>query len=146
MKVSDCMTPGVRLLAPDATVQDAARIMAETGTGVLPVGDDNRLVGILTDRDIVVRALGAGRGLDTTVGEIMSPEVVFCLEDADADEAALQMGELQVRRFPVVNTRQEVVGIVSLGDLARRGAHVEVIGEALSNISGPESAGSRIPF
>ena len=136
MKISECMTHRVRLVVPDAKIRDAARIMAELDAGALPVGDKDRLVGMLTDRDIAVRAIAAGKGPDTPVAEIMSREVRFCYDDDDVDQVAQNMANIQVRRLPVVNRSQQLVGIVTLGDMAAH-AQPQVIGEALSGISRP---------
>jgi len=136
MKISECMTHRVRLVVPDARIRDAARVMAELDAGALPVGDKDRLVGMITDRDIAVRAVGAGKGPDTPVSDIMTPEVRFCYEDDDVEQVAHNMANIQVRRLPVVNRNRQLVGIVTLGDLATH-AQPGVIGETLGGISRP---------
>ena len=118
MKVGEVMTRGVELASPDDTIQKAAGRMAELDTGVLPVGEGDRLVGMLTDRDIAVRAVAQGRGPDTEVREAMTPDVRYCLEDDDLDDAVRGMGEQKVRRLPVLGRDKRLVGIVSLGDVA----------------------------
>ncbi len=118
MKVGEVMTRGVELASPDDTIQQAASRMAELDTGVLPVGEGDRLVGMLTDRDIAVRAVAQGRGPDTKVREAMTPDVRYCLEDDDLDDAVRGMGEQKVRRLPVLGRDKRLVGIVSLGDVA----------------------------
>jgi CBS domain-containing protein len=118
MKVSDKMTRNVRVASPDDTIQQAARSMAECDAGVLPVGADDRLVGMVTDRDIAVRGVAQGKGLDAKVREVMTPDVKYCFEDEDLDQVARNMGEQQVRRLPVVNREKRLVGILSLGDVA----------------------------
>lgn len=136
MKVSDCMTRKVRVIEPDMSLREAARLMADLDAGVLPVGQNDRLVGMLTDRDIAIRAIGAGKGPDTRVADIMSAEVKYCFEDEDIDHVARNMGDLQVRRLPVMNRDKRLVGIVALGDIAaHRRTDSEVVGEALGSIS-----------
>ena len=118
MKVGEVMTRGVELASPDDTIQKAAARMAELDTGVLPVGEGDRLVGMLTDRDIAVRAVAQGKGPDTKVREAMTPEVRYCFEDDDLADAVRGMGEQKVRRLPVLGRDKRLVGIVSLGDVA----------------------------
>src|SRR5262249_9696431 len=136
MKISQMMTHDVRLARPDQTVEQAASLMAEMDVGVLPVGDDDRLIGMITDRDIAVRCVAKGKGPDTRVREIMSEEVKYCFADQDIEEVASNMAEIQVRRLPVVDRNKRLVGIVSLGDMATTGGGIEA-GEALSGISLP---------
>lgn len=136
MKISECMTHRVRLVVPDAKIRDAARVMAELDAGVLPVGDRDRVVGMITDRDIAIRAVGTGKGPDTPVSDVMTREVRFCYEDDDVEQVAQNMANIQVRRLPVVNRNRQLVGIVTLADLAAR-AQPKVVGEALGGISRP---------
>jgi CBS domain-containing protein len=136
MKVRDCMTHNVRLVSPDDTVQAAATMMKEIDAGVLPVGEDDRLVGMITDRDIAIRAVADGRGPQTPVREAMTREVRWVFEDEDLAEASDKMCEAKVRRLPVLSRDKRMVGIVSLGDLAMSdsgsyGAH------ALEGVSEP---------
>lgn len=135
MKISDCMTSDVRLANPTMTIQDAARIMAETDAGVVPVGDDDRLVGMLTDRDITIRAICAGKGPDTLVRDVMSSEIKYCYDDEDVERVAASMAKIQVRRMPVVNRDKRLVGIVALADLATKCQGAEVVGSAVGGIS-----------
>jgi CBS domain-containing protein len=93
MRVQEVMTRDVRVANPDQTIQDAARIMSDIDAGVLPVGENDRLVGMITDRDIAVRAVAEGKGPETPVREVMSPEVKFCFEDEDLDDVAQNMGQ-----------------------------------------------------
>ncbi len=137
MKVSECMSRDVRLATPDDTLQQTARTMAEVDTGVLPVGENDRLVGMITDRDIAIRGVAAGKGPDSTVRDVMSPEVKYCFEDDDTDDVLRNMGEIQVRRLPVVNRDKRLVGIVSIGDLARNNGDDSETGESLEKISKP---------
>jgi len=135
MKVSECMTRDVRIANPNETIREAARLMCECDAGVLPVGENDRLVGMITDRDIAVRAVAEGKGPDTRIRDVMSAEVKYCYEDEDVDDAARNMGELQVRRLPVLNREKRLVGIVSLGDLACSEETCDEAAEALSGIS-----------
>jgi CBS domain-containing protein len=135
MRICDCMTSEVRIASPDQTIREAAKIMADIDAGVLPVGENDRLVGIITDRDIAIRGVAEGKGPDAKVREIMSKEVKYCFEDEDIDDVLENMGDLQVRRLPVLSREKRLVGIVSLGDLA--GNEAEEAGEALSSISRP---------
>src|SRR5438552_4241097 len=100
MKVSDIMTRDVRLLSPDQTIREAAVLMADIDAGALPVGDNDRLVGMITDRDIAVRAVAQGKSPDTKVEEVMSKEMLYCFETDDLDNVARNMGKPQVRRLP----------------------------------------------
>jgi CBS domain-containing protein len=136
MRVSDAMTGNVRLASPQQTIAEAARIMAEIDAGALPVGDGDRLVGMLTDRDIAIRAVALGKGPQTAVQEIMSKEVMYCFADQDLDEVLQNMADLKVRRMPVLNREKRLVGILSLGDVALVD-DPDVTGEALSEISEP---------
>jgi CBS domain-containing protein len=114
------MTREVRVASPGQSIRDVAKIMAEIDAGVLPVGDNDRLVGMITDRDIAIRAVAQGKGPDTPVREVMSTEkVLYCYEDEDLAHVAQNMGEQQVRRLPVVNREKRLVGIVSLGDMVQ---------------------------
>lgn len=136
MKISDCMTRDVQLASPNDTIAEAARCMARIDAGILPVGDNDRLVGMITDRDIAIRAVAEGKGPDAKVSEVMNAEVMYCFDDQEVDEVLNNMGDLQVRRMPVLNHEKRLVGIVSLGDLAAN-SHARPAGEALSDISRP---------
>jgi CBS domain-containing protein len=136
MRVSDAMTSAVRITTPQNTIAEAARMMGEIDAGVLPVGDGERLVGMITDRDIAVRGVGANKGPDTPVSEIMSKEVLYCFADQDLDDVVQNMANIKVRRLPVLNREKRLVGILSLGDVALVD-DPDVTGEALSEISEP---------
>ena len=119
MNVREVMTPDVVIASPEDTLQRAAEMMIDIDAGVLPVGENDRLVGILTDRDITVRAVAAGKEpTECKVREVMSPEIRYIYDDESIEDAARNMTELQVRRLPVLNREKRLVGIVSLGDLA----------------------------
>jgi CBS domain-containing protein len=137
MKVREAMTRDVRLVKPDQPIREAAKLMGELDIGALPVEENDRLVGMITDRDIAVRAVAAGRGADTPIGEVMTREVKYCYEDQTVDEVTQNMGELRVRRLPVLNRDKRLVGILSLGDLAIDESARDEAGEALGGISRP---------
>jgi CBS domain-containing protein len=120
MRVSEAMTRPVRICHSGQSIGDCARIMREIDCGALPVAARNRLVGMVTDRDIAVRAVAAGKGPETAVGEVMSRQVLFCFDDQDLDHIARSMGEARVRRLPVVDRSSNLVGILSLGDISLR--------------------------
>jgi len=136
MRVSELMTRDVRIANPNESIQEAARMMADIDAGAIPVGDNDRLVGMLTDRDIAVRAIAEGRGPDTRVGDVMTRDVRYCFEDEDTEEVCRNLGDQQIRRIPVVSRDKRLVGILSLGDLAREAAN-GAAGDALEAISRP---------
>jgi CBS domain-containing protein len=119
MKVRDCMTRQVLTTTPEDSLQTAAKLMLESDIGFIPVEKDDRLVGMLTDRDITVRAVAQGLGPDAKVRDVMTREVLYCFDDADIDDIADNMADIQVRRLPVVDADKRLVGIISTGDLAR---------------------------
>ena len=137
MKVREAMTQDVRLVTPDQPISEAARLMAELDIGALPVQENDRLVGMITDRDIAVRAVANGRGPDTKVADVMSREVKYCFEDQSIDEVTQNMGELRIRRLPVLTRDKRLIGILSLGDLAIDEGARDEAGEALGGISRP---------
>jgi CBS domain-containing protein len=136
MRVSEAMSRDVRIATPEQTICEAARIMSEIDVGALPVGENDKLVGMITDRDIAVRAVAADKPPSTKVRDVMSREVLYCYEDQDLDELAINMGDEQVRRMPVVNRDKRLVGIVSLGDLAQTG-NASTTGRVVADISTP---------
>src|SRR5438045_5501419 len=110
MRVSEAMTREVRVANPDQSIREVARIMAEIDAGALPVGDNDRLVGMITDRDIAIRAVAAGKPPTTPIREVMSSEVKYCFEDEDLSHVAENMGDIKVRRLPVLNREKRLVG------------------------------------
>ena len=130
------MTRDVRLASPDQTIGEAAMIMAEIDAGALPVGDGDRLVGMLTDRDIAVRAVAQGMGPHTQVRDVMSSDIKYCFNDDDVDEVIDNMGDIKVRRLVVLDRDKRMVGIISLGDLAKDGPTAQT-GAALNQICRP---------
>ena len=140
MKVSDVMTREVETVHPDATLREAAEKMKALDIGPLPVSDGRQLVGMVTDRDITVRATAEGRDPNTTpVREVMTDTIVSCFVDDDVREAARIMEKEQIRRLVVFDRGKNLVGVVSLGDLAVSGASKRVTGRALKGVS--ESGG-----
>ena len=147
MRVSEAMTREVRVASPGQSIREVAKIMAEIDAGAMPVGDNDRLVGMITDRDIAIRAVAEGKGPDTPVREVMSTEtVLYCYEDEDLAHVAQNMSEQQVRRLPVVNRDKRLVGIVSLGNLAQtegRAANKAVKGVTKPSGQHNQSPGTR---
>jgi CBS domain-containing protein len=142
MKANTAMTRNVKLVSPDQTIRDAALLMAEIDAGALPVGENDRLVGMITDRDIAVRAVAQGKSPDTKVRDVMSQEMLYCFDDDDLDEIARNMAKNQVRRLPVINRAKRLVGILSLGDLARK-EEPAAVGRAMSRVATPSSKHSQ---
>ncbi len=134
MRVSDVMSTDVETVRPDQMVRDAARFMLQADAGSIPVTEGNRLVGMITDRDIAVRGVALGYGPETPVSELMTSGIVSAHADELIEEAARKMGEAQVRRLPVIDHDQRLVGIVSLGDLARE-TDEETATQALEGVS-----------
>lgn len=137
MKVREAMTRDVRLIRPDQTIRDAGRLMAELDCGALPVEENDRLVGMITDRDIAVRAVAQGRNPDTPIRDVMSGDIKYCYEDQSIEEVTQNMGELRLRRLPVLSREKRLVGILSLADLAIDESAQDDAGEALGGISRP---------
>ena len=122
MNISEIMSGSVDLMDPDTTVRDAAKRLRDADVGALPVGKDDRLVGMITDRDVTVRGVAGDKDPDASVvDEIMSESVYYCFEDEDASRAAEVMAEHQVRRLPVLNRDKRLVGLVALADLVEAG-------------------------
>jgi CBS domain-containing protein len=137
MKVGEVMTRDVELVSPEDTIQTAASIMKDIGTGAVLVGTDDRIVGVLTDRDITIRAVAEGKTPEATVQAGMTPEVRYVFDDEDIGDAAQKMAGWQVRRLPVLNRSKRLVGIVSLGDLALEARQPTEVGKAMEGISRP---------
>jgi CBS domain-containing protein len=125
------------MVRPDQTIRDAAQLMAQMDIGALPVQDNDRLIGMITDRDIAVRAIAEGKGADARVRDVMTNEIKYCYEDQTVEEVTRNMGEQRLRRLPVMNRDKRLVGILSLGDLAREENSQDDVGEALCGISRP---------
>jgi CBS domain-containing protein len=137
MQVHDAMTPGARIIDPNAHISDAARLMREENIGALPVGENDRLIGMVTDRDIAMRAVAADRPTgNVAVREVMSERIYYCFEDDDLDHAARIMAEHQIHRLPVLNRDKRLVGMLALADIARSN-DTEAMKTALVGISEP---------
>ena len=127
MKLKDAMTSQVQVVRPDASIQEAAEKMRSLDVGALPVCDGQQLKGMLTDRDITIRATAQGRDPKATpVRDVLSPELVYAFEDQDLEEAEQLMQEKQIRRLPVLSRDKQLVGIVALADVAAEGGKKEV--------------------
>lgn len=136
MLIKECMSKKVDLGTPNMTIIEAARKMRDGDYGILPVTENDRLVGMLTDRDLAVRAVAEGSDPNLTkVKDVMSDKVLYCYEDQSTQEVADNMGKNQVRRLPVLNRQKRLVGIVSLGDIADSHRAPEHAKDALSQIS-----------
>jgi CBS domain-containing protein len=136
MKVSEVMTRDVQTIRPDQSAQQAASFMLNADAGSIPVTEGDRLIGMITDRDIAVRGVARGHGPDTPVRDLMTHDIVCARIDDDCDEVASKMSEAQVRRLPVVDEQERLCGIVSLGDLAREGA-IDPAEQALEGVAQP---------
>jgi CBS domain-containing protein len=136
MRISELMTTDVETVSADQSAREAASFMLRAEAGSIPVCDDGRVIGMITDRDIAVRGVAEGRGPDTPVRDLMSENIICAREDDDVQEVARRMSDQQVRRLPVVDEDDRIVGIVSLGDLAREtgGEHAH---DALEGVSAP---------
>lgn len=137
MKVADAMTRDVRLVSPEDSLEAIAKIMATENLGFLPVRENDRLVGMITDRDIVVRGLARGMGGDAHVRDAMTEDVKYCYEDAELHDVVRNMADIQVRRMPVVNRDKRLVGVVSLADAVLKDDDPESVGIAMSGVVEP---------
>jgi CBS-domain-containing membrane protein len=136
MKVSEVMTRDVQTVRPDQTAREAAGFMLSADAGAIPVIDGDRLLGMITDRDIAVRGVAEGHGPETPVRDLMTNDVVTARLDDDTDEVAARMSQAQVRRLPVIDDQQKLCGIVSLADLSQDGAS-DAADQALEGVSQP---------
>ena len=135
--VNDVMTRNVRTLAPGATVADAAKAMRELNVGVIPVCEGDKLLGVVTDRDIVVRAVAEGLDGGTPLSTVMSSDVHTARETDDLDTVLADMASRQIRRLPVLDASLRLAGIISIGDIAVKGQDEEDVGQSLADISSP---------
>jgi CBS domain-containing protein len=136
MKVSQAMTKDVHVASPEETIKQAARIMADLDAGILPVGEKDHLVGMITDRDIAIRGIAKGKGPKAKVRDVMTKDVKYCFDDQEIGEVTSNMADIQVRRLPVLSRDKRLVGILSLGDIALS-RDSEDAGDALRGISRP---------
>jgi len=144
MQVREIMTRDVCIISPEETLQTAASRMAQLDVGVLPVGEGDRLVGMITDRDIVVRGVAEGKAPSAKVRDAMTPEIKYCFVDQEIDEIAENMADIQIRRLPVLDRDKRLVGILSLCDLATSD-ELEQATEALCGISRPSTIFPQVP-
>jgi CBS domain-containing protein len=134
--IRDVMTPNPECVTEKDSIRDVARIMKDADTGVVPVVDGKKIIGLITDRDIVVRGLAEGKNLENVrVNELMTKSIRSVREDSSVDEALELMGSAEIRRVPVVNQNDELVGIVSLGDIASQANRDGKVGQTVENIS-----------
>ena len=144
MRISEIMTRDPELIGPDTSIRDAARLMKNEDIGAIPVGENDRLIGMVTDRDLAVRAVAEDRSpSSTSVRDVLSEKVFYCFEDDDVEEAARCMAENQVRRLPILNRDKRLTGIVSLADIAK--THEECEKTALEGVSEPSNQSRREP-
>jgi len=136
MKISDVMTRDVQTVRPDQTAREAASFMLRADAGSIPVIEGDRLIGMITDRDIAVRGVAEGHGPETLVRDLMTNDIVCARMDDDTDDVASRMSEAQVRRLPVVDDQERLCGIVSLGDLSQQGAD-NAAEQALEGVTQP---------
>ncbi len=137
-QISDIMTRDVRCVAPGDTLQRAAKFMNELNVGALPVWDGKNLIGMVTDRDITIRGVAEGKQVDAApVSDVMSADVQCCFEDEKIDEVMEKMRDSQIRRVPVMNRQNQLVGMISLGDLATKTTSDDDVHSTLENISSP---------
>jgi len=136
-KIKDLMSRDVQVISPDATIAEAARRMRDGDFGMMPVGENDKMVGAISDRDIAVRAVAEGRDGSAKVRDVMSDGVRWAYDDESVERAAEIMSEHQIRRLPIVNRDKRLVGILALGDIACEKSEAEPAAEALSEISEP---------
>jgi CBS domain-containing protein len=134
-KLKDLMTRDVQLVGPDMSIGEAARKMRDGDFGMMPVGEDDRMIGTISDRDIAIRAIAEGKDASTRVREVMTDGIAWAFEDDTVEKAAALMSEHQVRRLPVLDRNKRLVGIVALGDFAVAGSELVPAAEALADIS-----------
>jgi len=143
MRVRECMTTDVRVITPDNTLQSAAQAMADIDSGFLPVVDHDRLVGVVTDRDIAIRGVAAGRSPETSIRDVMSDTVKYCFDDDDLDDVLENMGDIQLHRLAVINRDKRLIGVITVGDCAGGGETTRA-GEALGDIVRPSRQHSQV--
>lgn len=135
--VTDVMTRNVRTLSPGSSITEAAKAMEEMDVGVIPVCEGDSLVGMVTDRDIVLRAVARGLDGDTPLAKVMSTDIRTARESDDLDTVLADMASSQIRRLPVLDAEERLIGIVSIGDIAVKGQDEEDVGQSLGEISAP---------
>ena len=133
--LKDVMSHDVQVIGPEGTIREAAQQMRQGDFGMMPVEENNYMIGVLSDRDIAIRAIAEGKDANTKVRDIMSRDVIVANEDDSVEDASRLMGKYQIRRLPVVNAEKQLVGIVALGDFAVESEDIDIAAEALSEIS-----------
>jgi len=135
MKVKEAMHKGVEWREPTTPISEVAKVMKENDVGAVPIGENDRLVGMITDRDIACRAVANGMDLSkTTAGDVMTKGIIFCTENEEVEDAIHLMENKQIRRLPVINDKKRMVGMLSLGDLSHSVSH-ELVGELAEAVS-----------
>lgn len=135
MLAKDCMTKKVEIGSANMSIAEAAKLMKKGDFGILPISRDDRLIGMITDRDIAIRAVAEGRDPNnSSVAEVMTDKVLYCFEDQEVNEVVKNLGDNRVRRLPVLNRQKRLVGILSLGNLAQSDASAQTVDEALKEI------------
>ena len=136
-QLKDLMSPDVQVISPDATIREVAEHMREGDFGMMPVGEDDRMIGTISDRDIAIRAVAEGKDAGTKVRDVMSEGIAWAYEDDSVEQAAMIMSEREVRRLPVVDRDKRLVDIVALSDIAVESSEIRSAAQALSEISRP---------
>ncbi|EWY39404.1 hypothetical protein N825_06840 [Skermanella stibiiresistens SB22] len=140
MLIREIMTRDVEVVAPSDTIQRAAKLMDDLNVGVLPVCEGPKLVGLVTDRDITVRATSVGKSpSECKVAEVMTDDPRFCYEDDVVSDVSRLMGDMQIRRVPVLDNQDKLIGIVSLGDIATDTDRAQSIADTLGQVSEPSA-------
>lgn len=134
-QVKALMSKDVQIIGADQTIGEAALLMSKGNYGMMPVGENDRMIGAISDRDIVIRAVAQGKDASTKVRDVMTPGIFWTFEEDSIDKAAEIMSKHQIRRLPILNSDKRLVGIVALGDFTVESSDIEVAGEALSEIS-----------
>lgn len=136
-QVKALMSKDVQVIGADQTIQEAALLMSKGNYGMMPVGENDRMIGAISDRDIVIRAVAQGKDANAKVRDVMSPGIFWTFEEDSVDKAAEIMSKHQIRRLPIVNADKRLVGIVALGDFTVESSDIKVASEALTEISKP---------
>ena len=139
MKVKDVMSRNCTFVSPQTTLAEAAKIMGDQDIGFIPVAENDKMIGMVTDRDIVIRAIAKGAECSAPVKSCMSPQTYYCFDDQDAEEVCANMADIKVRRLPVVNREKRLVGVVSIGDLAQ-GVNKIKLGQTVQLITDPQDS------
>ena len=136
-QLKELMSRDVKVISPDMTIGEAAKNMRDGNFGMMPVGENDRMIGTISDRDITIRAVAEGKDAGTKVRDVMSPGIAWAYDDDSVEQAVAVMSKHQVRRLPVVNRDKRLVGIVALGDFAVESSEIRPAAQALAEISKP---------